>query len=95
MSGIVFKKRKRWWTRVSPRAALTVLRLVQTVIRSADQVDEATRTTLDRQVQAQYLTTVRAEERIVSERAERLRREAAAEQQLRTVDQLAAQPRYH
>ncbi len=72
-----------------PEAALTVLRLVQTVIRSADQVDEATRQTLDRRVQAQYLSTVRAEERIVADRAERLRLEAAAEQQFRTLDIVA------
>ncbi len=72
-----------------PEAALTVLRLVQTVIRSADQVDEATRQALDRRVQAQYLSTVRAEERIVADRAERLRLAAAAEQQIRTMDILA------
>ncbi len=72
-----------------PEGALTVLRLVQTVIRSADQVDEVTRNTLDRQVQAQYLSTVRAEERIVAERAERLRLEAAGEQQNRTLEKLA------
>jgi hypothetical protein len=72
-----------------PEAALAVLRLVQTLVRGADQVDAATRDALDRQIQAQYMSTVRAEERIVSGRAERLRLAAAGEQQLRAVDVLA------
>jgi hypothetical protein len=72
-----------------PEAALDALRLAQTVIRSAAQVDEATRDALDRQVQAQILATVRAEERIVQERGERLRGQAASEQQVRALDQLA------
>ena len=71
-----------------PETALNVLRLVQNVVRSSDKADEATKTTMDRQIQAQYLSTVRAEERIVTQRAERLRQASNAEQQARTLDTL-------
>ena len=71
-----------------PETALNVLRLVQNVVRSSDKSDEATKTSLDRQIQAQYLSTVRAEERIVAQRAERLRQASNAEQQARTLDTL-------
>ena len=69
-----------------PESALTVLRLAQNVIRSADQVDEAARNSLDREVQTHYLATVRAEERVVAERAEAQRLSALSEQQTRTLD---------
>ena len=72
-----------------PEAALNALRLAQTVVRAAETVDEATRNALDRELQADILATVRAEERIVQDRAEALRRQAAAEQQARALDQLA------
>lgn len=71
-----------------PEDALQTLRLAQSVARSAEDVSEAVRNDLDRQIQTQILSTVRAEERIVQERAERLRREAAAEQQTRALDLL-------
>jgi hypothetical protein len=72
-----------------PEAALNALRLAQTVVRSAETVDEATRNALDRELQANILSTVRAEERIVQDRAEHLRLQASAEQQVRALDQLA------
>jgi tetratricopeptide (TPR) repeat protein len=72
-----------------PEAALNALRLAQTVVRSAETVDEATRNALDRELQANILSTVRAEERIVQERAEHLRLQASAEQRVRALDQLA------
>jgi hypothetical protein len=72
-----------------PEAALSALRLAQTVARSAPDVDQATRTSLDRRIQAQILSAIRDEERIVGERAERLRRTAVAEQQARALDLLA------
>jgi hypothetical protein len=72
-----------------PEAALNALRLAQTVVRASETVDEATRNALDRELQADILATVRAEERIVQDRAEALRRQAAAEQQVRALDQLA------
>ena len=70
----------------APDAALNTLRLVQSVVRGADQVPEADRSRLDREIQAQLLATVRAEERITAERAEVLRREAQSEQQLRALE---------
>src|SRR5262249_39060407 len=73
----------------NPEAALATLRLAQNVVRAADQVDQPTRTALDRQIQAQYLATARAEERVVAEQAERLRLAAGAEQRARTLDLLA------
>ena len=72
-----------------PEAALSGLRLAQTVVRSAENADEATRNALDRELQANILGTVRAEERIVQDRAEALRRQASAEQQVRALDLLA------
>ena len=71
-----------------PETALNVLRLVQNVVRSADQADQATRTSLEREIQAQMMSTIRAEERIVAERAERLRLASNADQQARTLDTL-------
>ena len=73
----------------SPEAALSVLKLVQNVVRSSDQVNDATKNALDREIQAQILSTVHDEERIVAERAEKLRLAASAEQQERLLDQLA------
>ncbi len=55
----------------------------QTVARSAADVPESVRNDLDRRIQSQILSTVRAEERIVQERAEQLRREASAGQRIR------------
>ena len=72
--------------RGSPRRALNALRLAQNVVRSATNVAEADRAGLDRRIQAQMISTVQAEERIVAERAERQRLEAAAEQQTRAID---------
>src|SRR2546429_103998 len=56
-----------------PEAALNNLRLAQNVVRSATNVPENARRALDQRIQAQILNTVRDEERIVSERAERQR----------------------
>ena len=72
-----------------PEAALSTLRLAQSVVRSADQVSEGVRTSLDRELQTHILSTIRAEERIVQDRAEQLRVQAAAEQQVRALDVLA------
>src|SRR5262249_53513634 len=69
-----------------PEAALNALRLTQNAIRSAPNVPHGDRLKLDRRVQAQLISTVQAEERIVGERAERLRLEAAAEQRTRALD---------
>jgi tetratricopeptide (TPR) repeat protein len=66
--------------------ALHTLKLAQSLVRSAQQVPQATLDALDRRIQAQILSTVRAEERQDAERAEALRREAVAEQQLRALD---------
>ncbi len=69
-----------------PEAALSALKLAQNLVRSAAEVDEVTRSALDRALQASILETVRAQERIDQERAEDLRRTAAAEQQIRALD---------
>src|SRR5262245_32329872 len=69
-----------------PEAALSALRLTQNVVRSATNVPEADRQRLERRIQAQLISTVQAEERIVAERAERQRLEAAAEQRTRAID---------
>ncbi len=69
-----------------PEAALTQLRMTQNVIRSATNVAEEERKKLDRRIQTQLLATYQSEERIVSERAEHQRLEAAAEQRTRAVD---------
>jgi tetratricopeptide (TPR) repeat protein len=71
-----------------PEAALNALKLAQNIVRSAVDVDEAARAALDRELQADILGTVRAEERIVLDRAEALRLESAAQQQVRTLDLL-------
>ena len=68
-----------------PEAALTNLRLAQNLVRSATNVPEEVRKTLDRRIQAQLQNTVRDEERIVGERAEQLRVAAAADQRARAV----------
>jgi tetratricopeptide (TPR) repeat protein len=69
-----------------PEAALNLLRLTQNVVRSAASVPEADRLKLERRINAQLISTVQAEERIVGERAEQLRLESAAEQRSRAVD---------
>ena len=72
-----------------PRAALDALRRTLAVVRSATPVDEATRDSLERQVQAQIIAAVRAEERINLEKAQGRQLEAAAEQRIRALGQLA------
>jgi hypothetical protein len=69
-----------------PESALTTLRLAQSVVRTASDIAEDVRKPLERQIEAQILSTVRSEERIVQERAESLRMEAAAEQRVRALD---------
>jgi len=70
-----------------PEAALTNLRLAQNYVRSATNVPESVRSALDKRIQAQLLTTVRDEERIVAERAEQQRLLAASEQRSRAVSE--------
>jgi hypothetical protein len=70
-----------------PEAALTNLRLAQNYVRSATNVPESVRSALDKRIQAQMLTTVRDEERIVAERAEQQRLQAASEQRSRAVSE--------
>jgi tetratricopeptide (TPR) repeat protein len=72
--------------RNQPESAINALRLALNLVRSATNVLEADRNALDRRIQAQMVATVQAEERIVAERAERQRMEAAAEQRTRAVD---------
>jgi tetratricopeptide (TPR) repeat protein len=69
-----------------PEAAVNALRLAQNLVRSATNVSEADRAGLDRRIQAQMISTVQQEERLVSERAERQRLESAAEQRTRAID---------
>ncbi len=69
-----------------PAGALNTLRLAQSLVRSSQQVPKATIDDLSRRIEAQILSTVRAEERIDAQRAEALRKEALAEQQLRALD---------
>jgi len=69
-----------------PEAALQALRLAQRTVRSALAFDQDARDALDRRVQAAIMATVKDEERIARERAERLRLEAAAGQQVRALD---------
>jgi hypothetical protein len=70
-----------------PEAALNNLRLAQNLVRSFTSVPESVRTMLDKRIQAQIQNTVRDEDRIVQERAERLRMAAAADQRARAVSQ--------
>jgi len=72
-----------------PEAALDALRLAQTVVRSDDQVAENVRNALDRRVQAQILSTARAEERIVGERAEAMRLASAGIERERALALMA------
>jgi len=71
-----------------PEAALDALRLALTVVRSEEGVADDARNALDRQIQAQILSTARDEERIVGERAEALRLAAVAESKLRALNLL-------
>lgn len=71
-----------------PEAALDALRLAQNVVRSEEGVGEGVRQALDRRIQAQILSTARAEERIVAQRAEALRLAAASESQERALNLL-------
>ncbi|MGO9596685.1 MAG: hypothetical protein ACLP7Q_01540 [Isosphaeraceae bacterium] len=68
-----------------PESALTNLRLAQNLVRSATNVPESVRRTLEKRIQAQMLSTVRDEERIVMERAEQQRLIAASNQRQRAV----------
>ncbi len=63
-----------------PEAAMNALRLALNVIRSASDTSAEVRSKLEQRVQAQLLSVAQAEERIVNERAERTRLDAAAEQ---------------
>jgi hypothetical protein len=72
-----------------PAAALDALRLAQVVVRSAAGVDEITRAALDRQISTAIMAAVRDEERVNQERAERIRRAAAAGQQARALEEQA------
>ncbi len=69
-----------------PEDAIAALRLAQNLVRSANNVPEADRNALDRRIQAQMISTVQQEERIIGERAERQRIEAASEQRTRAID---------
>jgi hypothetical protein len=69
-----------------PEAALQALRLAQRTVRSALAFDQDARDALDRRIQAAIMATVKDEERITRERAERLRLEAAAGQQVRALE---------
>ena len=71
-----------------PEAAMNALRLSLNVIRSATDAPEDVRTKLERRVQSELMAIAQAEERIVAERAERTRLDAAAEQRTRTIDLL-------
>jgi hypothetical protein len=71
-----------------PEAALETLRLALAAIRSSDQVQAAIRDRLDRQVQVQYQSTVRQQEKIELGRAEALRKQANAEQRERALTAL-------
>jgi hypothetical protein len=71
-----------------PEAALNALRLALDVVRSSDLIDAATKSRLDREIQTAILSSSRAEEMIVAQRAERLRLEASATQQQRSLDLL-------
>ncbi|HWE36146.1 MAG TPA: tetratricopeptide repeat protein, partial [Isosphaeraceae bacterium] len=72
-----------------PQDALESLRMARNLLNaSGDQVDEATRTTLTRDIQAAYQTTLRDEERFEQERAEVLRRQGMALQQEATLADL-------
>ncbi len=69
-----------------PEAALNQLRLNLNVVRSAVNVPDADRADLERRIQAQMISTAQAEDRIVAERAESQRLEAATEQRTRAID---------
>ncbi len=68
-----------------PDAALSNLRLAQNYVRSATNIPESVRSALEKRIQAQMLTTVRDEERIVADRAEQQRLLAASAQRTRAV----------
>jgi hypothetical protein len=70
-----------------PEAALNTLRLAQNIVRSATGVSEDVRNALLKRVEAQQLSTVRDEERIVAERAEQQRLLAASDQRSRAVSE--------
>ncbi|MBX6316690.1 MAG: hypothetical protein IRY99_27815, partial [Isosphaeraceae bacterium] len=71
-----------------PAAALNVLRLGLSAVQAEDQVPEATRVALTRQLQAQIQATVRREEQLELDRAEQMRLAAAAAQGQRALDAL-------
>ena len=69
-----------------PKAALEALSLAQMALRAAEGIDEATRNKLARELQVQYMATVRDEERIEAEQTEKTRLLAARDQQMRALD---------
>jgi hypothetical protein len=69
-----------------PKAALETLSLAQMAVRAAEGIDDATKAKLARELQIQYMSTVRDEERIEAEQTERTRLLAAREQQVRMLD---------
>ncbi len=71
-----------------PEAAINTLKLAQNLLRSSPDIDDAAKNSLDRELQADILSTVRAEERIVQDRAQAMRLQSSAEQQVRALDQL-------
>jgi hypothetical protein len=70
-----------------PEQALYVLKNALNFVRTSD-VDEATRTALDRELQSMILATQQSEERINLEKAQARQLEAAAEQRGRALSQL-------
>jgi hypothetical protein len=74
-------------TAFQPEEALYILKNALNFVRSSD-IDDATRTALDRELQSNILATQQAEERINLERAQARQLEAAAEQRVRALGQL-------
>jgi len=73
-----------------PDAALEALRLAQNALASATQVAASRRALLERQLQMENGAMLREEERFELERAELLRRQAAAAQRERALEALGA-----
>jgi hypothetical protein len=71
-----------------PAGALYDLKAALNLVRNSPDLDEETRTALERELQANILATEQAEERIDLERAQARQLEAAAEQRVRALGQL-------
>ncbi len=71
-----------------PDAALDTLRLAQNALQTTTGIPEEIRARLTRDLQTEFVSTGRAEEIVVQNRAEALRIQATAEQQARTLEQL-------